>query len=149
MRIAEFLRYRWQAGLRAWRGEAAEQWTVETDAAGVSLRRESWRGFIAKATNVVAIDWCDVRRVIALKQDNLTWDTIWLRIESLDGVMDVPEDAEGWRALCDAMPAFLRGCAPFERWWPRVAFPAFARNVVQVYPTADEDAGGLPPESFR
>ena len=145
MEFREFLRYRWQAGRRAWRGAPADEWTVEADQQGVWLRHESYRGFLAKAISEKRISWSEVVRVVACKQDNFAWDTIWLRFELAgEAAMDVPEDSVGWRTLVDGLAAYLPGLASFEEWWPAVAFPAFAENVVQLYPPPNNSSKPTP-----
>ncbi|WP_162823672.1 hypothetical protein [Lysobacter sp. TY2-98] len=145
MSLGEFLRYRWQAGRRAWRGAPADEWAVQADQQGVLLRHESYRGFLAKSVSEEHATWSEIVRVVAWKQDNFTWDTIWLRFELVgERALDVPEDAVGWRSLADGLSRLLPGSAALEEWWPAVAFPAFAENVVQLYPPPNNSSKPTP-----
>jgi hypothetical protein len=145
MSVGEFLRYRWQAGRRAWRGAPSDEWTVQADRQGVLLRHESYRGFRAKSVTEQRAAWSEVIRVLACKQDNFAWDTIWLRFELAgERILDIPEDAMGWRSLVDGLSHLLPGSLAFETWWPAVALPAFAENVVQLYPPSNNSSKPTP-----
>ena len=145
MSLGQFLRYRWEAGRRAWRGAPADEWAVLVDHHGLLLRHESYRGFRAKAVSEEHASWSDVVRVLACKQDNFAWDTIWLRFELAGNrTVDVPEDSSGWRSLLDGLTNFLPGAVAIEEWWPAVAFPAFAENLVQLYPPPNNSSKPTP-----
>ena len=78
--------------------------------------------------------WQDVARVIAFKRDCFTVDSIRFVFE-LNGTqtIEVSEEMMGWQALVDAVPHHLPGALAQEEWWTKVAFPAFAPCITEVY----------------
>jgi hypothetical protein len=80
------------------------------------------------------LNWSDVTRVTAFKRDWGTVDCICLAIGAKDQpALEVDEEMEGWEAFVNALPKHLPGCKPYDEWFTRVAFPAFATNPTVIY----------------
>ena len=78
--------------------------------------------------------WQDVTRIVAFKRDCFTVDSVRLVFE-LNGAqtIEVSEEMLGWQALVDAVPHHLPGALAQEEWWAKVAFPAFALCLTEIY----------------
>jgi hypothetical protein len=135
MRVIDFLRYRFRASYRSMFNKPLDDWWVETNASGLEVRHVSFRPCLAESHSSHLVAWAEISRIVAYKQDNFTWDTIWLRFERPEGTyISVPEEAVGWESLLRELPARLPGCLSMEQWWVPVAEMAFAESAIQLYP---------------
>ena len=90
------------------------------------------------------VRWDEVERAYAYKEDLITTDCICIGFEvGSDGGLCVHEEMKGWRAMLDRLPSLLSGVRPYEDWFDDVAFPAFAQNLITIYPVEAEQAGAL------
>ena len=70
------------------------------------------------------VRWEDVVAVEAYKTDNLTYDTIWVRVTDNEGSTIVwSDEAKGWTEIAAAFPLHLPGCTTLGEWFTDVAFP--------------------------
>lgn len=80
------------------------------------------------------IPWTHIRRAVAFKRDLYAYDLLCLLFElHPEGVMELDESMGGWKAMIDALPARLPGSLPPDEWLPRVTFPAFKENQLEIY----------------
>lgn len=88
--------------------------------------------------------WNEVGAVLAYKRDCLMIDQIRVALADLSGLVriDISEEDAGYRMLIDELPRRLDGCLAPEEWFTRVAFPAFATNMTELYRRPGAD---LPP----
>jgi hypothetical protein len=78
--------------------------------------------------------WAAVARVVAYKRDLYIHDLICVAFEFADGTaFEIHEEMMGWQDLIDSLPRRLKGCAPFEEWWPKVVSPAFETNETTLF----------------
>jgi len=135
MRIREFIRYRLQITKRDIANLPLEEWCIETNESGFTVNFISYRPILTPSNSRQYISWSQIAKIIAYKQDNLTWDTIWLQFEQTDGTsLSVPEEASGWSTLISELPIRVPGCLSAEIWWAMVAQPAFVENATQIFP---------------
>ncbi len=89
--------------------------------------------------NEVRIAWSQVSQVCAYKRDCFAFDQIRVALWSEDsGVgIEVTEEDAGFEELIDALPLYLPGCLSRDKWFERVAFPAFALNLTSLYRRMD------------
>jgi hypothetical protein len=48
------------------------------------------------------------------------------------------EEMEGWMEFTRALPTFLPGCTPWEKWFMEVVSPAFAPNPTEIFSRKSE-----------
>jgi hypothetical protein len=80
------------------------------------------------------IAWDSVQRVVAFKRDLFARDLICLLFETdSEGVIELDETMGGWQTLVAVLPARLTGALAADDWLPRVMFPAFQGNPMEIY----------------
>jgi hypothetical protein len=80
------------------------------------------------------IEWEKIRHVIAFKRDFFNIDCICLLFTLSDETsVELDEDMKGWLELMEAIPNYLSGCKPLDKWFFDVAVPAFATNPIEIY----------------
>jgi len=85
--------------------------------------------------------WDDVTCVTAFMRDCWIVDQIYLAIEYGEGgFVQLSEDADGWDALCAALPERLPGALTWDDWWPQVSFPAFDGTTTVVFEPARQSS---------
>ena len=120
-------------GLRARKRSLAQQLTPKLSVTFDSV------GLVVNDLRLTSVDgvrllWPDVCRVVAYKRDLFTYDCLCLFVARADGTgVELNEDMAAWESFCAALPRFLPGCTPIEKWFSLVAFPAFATNVTELY----------------
>ena len=126
-----FLRRAWRRARIAWRARSAVR-RVVLGPDGFELRWEA-RG-ARRPVRVEAVAWDSVVSILAFKVDRWTVDEIRLAFELRDGRrVEISEECGGYPELVRELPERLVGCAAFEDWWPKVAFPAFEANLTVVF----------------
>ena len=80
------------------------------------------------------LSWQEIGRIVAYKRDLFAYDRLCMFVARADGSgIEVNEEMDGWKALCEALPQVLPGCKSFDDWFQAVAFPAFATNKTELY----------------
>lgn len=76
--------------------------------------------------------WSSVERITAYKRDEWSTDLICLDFELVDGegLHFVHEDLPGYEEMVRILEATL---PLLPGWWPKVAHPPFASNVIVIY----------------
>ena len=130
----DFVRYRLECARRGVRGGSICEWRISFDKHGFLIHKTTFH-FRAPTLASTHVLWSQVQRIVAWKEDNFTWDTLWLEFQLEDGSeVCVPEEAIGWRDLLRLLPEHISGMPKQEDWWLGVVQPAFAPNVTQLYP---------------
>ena len=134
-KFLDFIRYRRAAAKQMQQGKPLDEQRLELGLSGFVVHRKSFRPYLAMSHSVEHVSWATVSKVTAYKQDNFTWDTIWLELEvNGDPHVRISEETEGWKDLLTAIPANLPGALAPETWWDTVVHPAFAENATVIYP---------------
>jgi len=119
--------------IRAWITDASDsrrvRWHVSVTPEGCVAERR--HGGSAERWSV---RWADVSSATAFKTDDLTFDTIWISLESNAGEPVLfPDDAEGFSEAARSLPDHLAGCLAYDEWFSEVAHPAFERRETSLY----------------
>ena len=80
-----------------------------------------------------SFSWSDVSAVDTYKWDLWGFDCICLAFETPDGCIEVGEDMKGWDKFLDAVETALPSFPDQEKWWKKVAFPAFEENHTRLW----------------
>ena len=73
----------------------------------------------------------DVVRIEAFKTDNITVDTIWIRLNLKDGVWEFSEDWLGYKEAVSAMTLLLPGVN--REWFSQVYLPPFEECLTTIW----------------
>jgi hypothetical protein len=135
MSVLDFIRYRLQMAKRGVTGKASVyDLELALQDNGFQLRQTIFR-FKAPEVRTTFVLWADVSRIVAWKEDNYTWDTLWLTFYGQDNAeCSVSEEAVGWNRLLELLPDKIAGAPTQRDWWSAVVHPAFAPNVTQIFP---------------
>jgi hypothetical protein len=135
MSIRDFIRYRIDIARRGFsRTFSGRESELTFDQDGFALQLTIFH-FRAPEIRTTRVNWSGISRIIASKNDNFTWDSLWLTFHLKDGSeCSVSEEAMGWDQLLEMLPKMVPGVPNQEDWWPGVVQPAFAPNVTQIYP---------------
>jgi hypothetical protein len=88
----------------------------------------------AKIPQVYYCEWKSIRKLTAFKRDLLTTDCVCLAFElNTDTFLELNEEMRGWIELCEALPSFLPGTPPWEKWFMEITTPAFEPCVTELY----------------
>ena len=80
------------------------------------------------------LSWQEISRIVAYKRDVFAYDRVCMFVGRADGSgIEVNEEMDGWKALCQALPQVLPGCKSFDDWFRTATFPAFAMNKTELY----------------
>jgi hypothetical protein len=105
------------------------RYAIAVDASGFNLT-----DLRSPNEGTVGMPWAEICRAIAFKRDLFTVDRICLFLARRDGAgIELDEEMAGWLRFVEALPAHLPSCTPFSEWFPAVAFPAFARNDLEIW----------------
>ena len=78
--------------------------------------------------------WSEIVRVTAYKRDLFSIDLICVFLSRVDDTgLEIHEDMNNWKDFIAALPKYLPGCMPAESWFPKVASPAFATNLMELF----------------
>ena len=135
MSIRDFIRYRMDIARRGFsRTFSGRECELAFDKEGFTAQQTTFH-FRWPEIRTTRVDWSNVSRIVALKEDRFTWDSLWLTFHMKDGTeFSVSEEARGWTQLLELLPQSIPGAPSQEQWWPEVVQPAFAPNVTQIYP---------------
>jgi hypothetical protein len=135
MSVRDFIRYRIEMGKRGFsRTFSGREFQLTFDPDGFTVQFTNFR-FRAAEVRTTRIKWSEITRIVAWKEDNFTWDSLWLTFYLQDGAeYSVSEEAIGWTNLLDLLPVMVQGFPKQEDWWLGVVQPAFAPNATQLYP---------------
>lgn len=135
MSIRDFIRYRVDIARRGFsRTFSGRECELAFDNDGFSAHLTIFH-FLAPETRTTRVNWSDISRIVASKEDRFTWDSLWLTFYLKAGAeCSVSEEAKGWPQLLNLLPQSVPGAPSQEQWWPEVVQPPFAPNVTQIYP---------------
>ena len=121
--------------LREWWAELQERRTgpqasVGCDDDGVTLTIIS----VKRRVNI-QLRWDQITAVCECKRDCFAYDQINLIFSTNDEHewMQVTEEYQGYKELLGELPHRLPGFPAEDRWFARVAFPAFEANWTELY----------------
>jgi hypothetical protein len=80
------------------------------------------------------VKWAEVERVLVYKRDLFAYDVVCLTFGTAEGAIETDEEMEGWKVMIAALQKYLPGIRSEEEWWEKVAQPAFATNMTQIFP---------------
>ena len=98
---------------------------VSVDASSIS--------FWINQSLMFTLDWKDISKVIAYKDDLFSYDEICVGfvLQGSDEYQWTGEDMVGYKELIDYLPSVFPGIR--TDWWEKVAFPAFERNQLVIW----------------
>jgi hypothetical protein len=112
----------------------------------VEVRFAGKRRFLRKALpgEVVQFRWSEITRIIAFKRDCLTVDSIRMLVElNASQTLEISEEMSGWNGFVKDLPLRIPGALSQDQWFTKVAFPAFALCLTELYPRPFGDSPDL------
>lgn len=113
---------------------------------GVEVRFPGRRRFLRRTLpeEVVQFKWSEITRIFAFKRDCWTVDSIRMGVElGASRAIEVSEEMSGWRNFVKALPVLVPGAPSQDEWFTKVAFPAFALCLTELYPRPFGDSPDL------
>jgi hypothetical protein len=87
-----------------------------------------------KQTPTINLMWSDITKAHAFKRDLFSIDCICIFLSRADDSgVELDEYMQGWEEFIDSLPKYLTGCQTMEKWFPKVAHPAFATNLTVIF----------------
>lgn len=113
------------------RGRGAVPWwkehAIAVDHEGLTLVP------VATVASGARIRWRNVLRIEVFKRDSLTSDLVCMRLQSVDGSVELNEEMEGWSSMLEALSIRLSGVLPKDVWFPDVVRRAFAASHRTIF----------------
>ena len=83
---------------------------------------------------VESVLWTEIEAAYVYKRDAFITDLICLTLRLRNGSnIEFNESMQGWQYLIDKLPEHLPNCMKFSDWFTEVAFPAFEKNLIEIY----------------
>lgn len=133
-----------EANRRQRSGQVLDDYQLRVSDEGLIIEFNDYRSFRCTCQQWT-VRWADIVKVEAWKADELTVDTIWIRLTDVEGDQVAwPDEAVGWDDAASALAGKLLGCLTLKQWVPQVAQPPFAVNYTVLFERADAAGGGGP-----
>jgi hypothetical protein len=91
---------------------ALQRASIQTD--GAQLRRTAH--FTDGSIRAIAMNWADVKRVVAFRRDVLTSAVVSVAVTDTENVVVLDEHMDGWAPLIEGLPRHVALATTFADW---------------------------------